>query len=228
METSAGEASTIAAQPPLGDGEKDRGNDINEGMVEIPSNLLHPPALDHTNSFLSPSISPSFNVDDFLLSRAPGSSLSQISMDLQEHKINLGNQLSIVVDRNFKGFVNLGAALKAEGPRIARLDWKVASSNPRSSLDESQNMYTRREGDEEWNQKLDTPKGSGGNLGLDKVRSEVVDVRDQLRRAEEDVRHIMRKREDAELQKVRECKHHPLPVFSDDAETPFPPYRLIC
>ncbi|UZJ54781.1 hypothetical protein CBS101457_004101 [Exobasidium rhododendri] len=201
MESLAGEASTNPAHSSLLESEEGS-LAVNGETAELSSSLLHPPALDHTNAFLSPSVSPSFNVDDFLLSRAPGSSLSQITTDLQEYSINLKNQLNIVVDRDFKGFVNLGAALKAEGPRIARLDWKVAPSGSRSSFEGEHSALTRREGDEEWSQKFDTPRGSGSNLGLDKVRSEVVDVRDQLRKAEEDVRRVMRSKEDAELQKT--------------------------
>ena len=201
METSAVEMS-IAGQDSPSKKTKAVGVNPEEEASDIPSNLLHSSPLDHTNTFLSPSTSPSFNVDDFLISRAPGSTLKQISTDLQEYSINLKNQLNIVVDRDFKGFVNLGTALKAEGPRIARLDWKVTPLNSQPSVEGEQRVLTRREGDEEWNQKFETPRGSGGNLGLDKVRSEVVDVRDQLRKAEEDVRSIMRSKEETELQKV--------------------------
>jgi hypothetical protein len=176
-----------------------QGSHSNGVVVGTSFSTLHPPPLDHTNSFLSPSASPTFNVDDFLLSRAPGSTLKEIAVDLQEYSVELKSQLNVVVDRDFKGFVSLGAALKAEGPRIARLDWKVASH---TQADEEANNLTRVTGDEEWSQKLDTPRGSGGNLGLDKVRSEVVDVRDQLRKAEEDVRQIIKGKEEAEAQKA--------------------------
>jgi hypothetical protein len=134
--------------------------------------------------------------------------LKQITTDLQEYSINLKNQLNIVVDRDFKGFVSLGAALKAEGPRIARLDWKVsATTAPSTSSEVVRGDVTRTEGDEEWYERFDTPRGSGGNLGLDKVRSEVVNVRDELRKAEEDVRQVMKSKEDVEIQRVSDCAH---------------------
>lgn len=167
------------------------------GTLDTSFSSLHPPPLDHTNSFLSPSASPNFDVDDFLLSRAPGSTLKEIAVDLQEYSVELKNQLNVVVDRDFKGFVSLGAALKAEGPRIARLDWKVANHTPN---DEEVSNLTRVPIDDQWSKKVDTPRGSGGNLGLDRVRSEVVDVRDQLRKAEENVRQVVKSKEDAEAQ----------------------------
>jgi hypothetical protein len=170
------------------------------GVASTSFSSLHPPPLDHTNAFLSPSASSNFDVDDFLLSRAPGSTLKEITVDLQEYGLELKSQLNVVVDRDFKGFVSLGAALKAEGPRIARLDWKVATSE--TSIDEGAVALKRDAGDEVWHHKVDTPRGSGGNLGLDRVRSEVVDVRDQLRKAEEDVRQIIRSKEEAEAQKA--------------------------
>lgn len=170
------------------------------GIASTSFSSLHPPPLHHTNAFLSPSASPNFDVDNFLLSRAPGSTLKEIAVDLQEYSLELKSQLNIVVDRDFKGFVSLGAALKAEGPRIARLDWKVATTN--ANVDDEAIALRKISGEEIWQRSIDTPKGTGGNLGLDRVRSEVVDVRDQLRKAEEDVRHVIRSKEEAEAQKA--------------------------
>lgn len=202
MEKSAGEMSVpIPASSEAQDKPAAAADD-----TSFTSKLLHPPPLNQTNPFLSPSASPNFDIDGFLLSRAPGSTLKEIASDLQNYSHELKNQLDVVVDRDFKGFVSLGAALKAEGPRIARLDWKVTPTTSYRLNTENDDFGgaggNRVEGDEEWNKKLDTPRGSGGNLGLDKVRSEVINVRDQLRKAEEDVRQVIRDKEEAETQKA--------------------------
>ena len=94
-------------------------DDINTSL-ELPQ----PRPLDHFDVHLSPQSGQQFDVDAFLVSRAPGTSLAQISSELQTFGAQLKDELNEVVDRDFRGFVNLGVALKAERPRIARLDWK--------------------------------------------------------------------------------------------------------
>lgn len=185
---------------------------VDEGVLHengvdagISNKLLHPPPLDPTNTFLSPTASPSFDVDHFLLSRAPGSTLNEITADLQDYSSQLQNQLQIVVDRDYKGFVRLGSALKAEGPRIARLDWKVTPSFAHRDKFKGTDLVLSNgfsSDDERGQFSKASKRASGSNLGLDNVRLEVVHVRDNLRNAENQVQVVMQRRKDAELQKV--------------------------
>lgn len=121
-------------------------------------------------------------MDAFLLSRVSGSTLSQITAELDAYGKVLRSELEDVVDRDFRGFVALGTGLKSEAPRIARLAWQR-----RGSVAE---MEDREEG------------AQSGVLGLDEVRAEVEAARDDIRGVEDEVRAVMRQREQVENQKV--------------------------
>ena len=69
--------------------------------------LPQPRPLDHSDVHLSPQNGQHFDVDAFLVSRAPGTSLAQISNELQSFGAQLKDELNEVVDRDFRGFVNL-------------------------------------------------------------------------------------------------------------------------
>lgn len=147
-----------------------------DALAPLPS----APPLDHANAFLDPTSD--FSVDAFLLSRVSGSTLSQITAELDAYGKVLRSELEDVVDRDFRGFVALGTGLKSEAPRIARLAWQR-----RGSVAE---MEDREEG------------AQSGVLGLDEVRAEVEAARDDIRGVEDEVRAVMRQREQVENQKV--------------------------
>ncbi|MCO5599821.1 hypothetical protein L7F22_053928 [Adiantum nelumboides] len=170
--------------------------------------LPQPRPLDHSDVHLSPQNGQHFDVDAFLVSRAPGTSLAQISNELQSFGAQLKDELNEVVDRDFRGFVNLGVALKAERPRIARLDWKVASTSTntieeidgRSTGLNSSPSQKRRQRDPLKSIDL-PPRDSGSNLGLESVRGEIVRIRDKLREAEEGIRATLNEKESIEVQR---------------------------
>lgn len=176
---------------------------VNASSLELPQ----PKPLDHSDVHISPQSGHPFDVDAFLVSRAPGTSLAQISNELQSFGSQLRNELDEVVDRDFRGFVNLGVALKAERPRIARLDWKVASTSS-NTIEEtdarSSNLVspTQKYRQRDPFKSIDlSPRDSGSNLGLESVREEIVRIRDRLREAEENIRKTLSDRELIEIQK---------------------------
>lgn len=180
--------------------------------------LPQPRPLDHDDPLLSPRQASHFNVDAFLVSRAPGATLVQISNELQTFGSTLKSELDQVVDRDFRGFVNLGVALKAEGPRIARLDWKVSNDgmgqegdvHGRASALASRSRVASAE--QEWADKLDIPLDASGNLGLERVRTEMESVRDGMRAVEASVRSTLAAREAIEIERTN---LHVLLSFSD-------------
>lgn len=169
--------------------------------------LPQPRPLDHSDVHLSPQNGQHFDVDAFLVSRAPGTSLAQISNELQTFGAQLRDELNEVVDRDFRGFVNLGVALKAERPRIARLDWKVASTstNTIEDIDGRSAILTspsQKRIQRDPFKSIDLPpRDSGSNLGLESVRGEIVRIRDKLREAEEGIRATLSDKESIEVQR---------------------------
>lgn len=134
-----------------------------------------------------------FDVDAFLVSHASsGTSLASLTARLSQHAVQLQTRLEDVVESDFRGFVNLGSALKAEGPRIARLDWKVARA-PAASAEDDESGATRTASVGEG--AIEPHDRVGSNLGLDLVREDVVYARDRLRAAEAEVTEVMKRRE---------------------------------
>ncbi|PWN36411.1 COG2-domain-containing protein [Meira miltonrushii] len=172
-----------------------------------PLELPQPRPLDHSDVHLSPQNGQHFDVDAFLVSRAPGTSLAQISNELQTFGAQLKDELNEVVDRDFRGFVNLGVALKAERPRIARLDWKVASTSNNTIEDIDGRSAALTSPSQKRIQRdpfksIDLPpRDSGSNLGLESVRGEIVRIRDKLREAEEGIRATLNDKESIEVQR---------------------------
>ncbi|PWN87558.1 COG2-domain-containing protein [Acaromyces ingoldii] len=135
----------------------------------------------------------SFDVDAFLVSHASsGTSLASLTARLSQHAVQLQTRLEDVVESDFRGFVNLGSALKAEGPRIARLDWKVARA-PAAPAEDDETGATRKASVGEG--AIEPHDRVGSNLGLDLVREDVVHARDRLRAAEAEVTEVMKRRE---------------------------------
>ncbi|PWN43830.1 COG2-domain-containing protein [Ceraceosorus guamensis] len=127
----------------------------------------HLPPLNERDDHLDPS--QEFSPDIFLLSRAPGQTLSRISSELHSFESQLREQLESVVDRDFRKFVDLGTSLKAEAPRIARLAWHKENAD-------------------------DAVGPVAGTLGLNSVRGRVEEVRDDLRAAERQLEDVVLQR----------------------------------
>ncbi|CEH18451.1 Low density lipoprotein receptor [Ceraceosorus bombacis] len=136
----------------------------------------HLPPLNEAHDHLDPS--QEFSPDIFLLSRAPGQTLSRISSELQSFESQLRAQLESVVDRDFRKFVDLGTSLKAEAPRIARLAWHKENAD-------------------------DDVGPIAGTLGLNSVRGRVEEVRDDLRAAERQLEDVVLQRQMAAESKAQ-------------------------
>lgn len=177
-----------------------------EEIIAKAPDLPQNPPLNHQNPFLSPEITRDFDVDAFLVSRAPGSTLSNINAEILSYSERIKKELEDVVDQDFLEFVNLGASFKAEAPRIARLDWRSQLTN---TVDEKDTFSSREDNqvnnnESHWETRLETPKGTSGNLGLGRVRLEFSRIRDELRDVERAMQDTMAEKEAIQRKQVRE------------------------
>lgn len=188
------------------DGSSAAGPDVASAAAATQADLPHTAPLAHDNALLSPALAPDFDVDAFLVSRTPASTLANINTELVQYGDRLDQELGDVVDRDFRGFVNLGTALKAEGPRIARLDWKVPHSQSRldATVGDGPMQGTHEATSEsriassEFYEVDAPPRDVGSNLGLERIRTVLISVRDDLRSAEEAMRDTMASKEAVE------------------------------
>lgn len=81
--------------------------------------------LSHDLTLLSPIHTPTFSVDDFLVSRTKASDLNFILSDLRSYSEKLKDELYSIINEDYKDFVSLGSSLKSEAHRIARLGWNT-------------------------------------------------------------------------------------------------------
>ena len=131
--------------------------------------------LSHDLPLLSPAHTPSFSVDDFLLSRTKASDLNFILSDLRNYSEKLKDELYSIINEDYKDFVSLGSSLKSEAHRIARLGWS-----------------SRSEGDHAPQPGLMVP-----------VRDTLLASRSMLKSVQDDIEDCIQRREDATSQRAK-------------------------
>ncbi|CDR99033.1 related to conserved oligomeric Golgi complex component 2 [Sporisorium scitamineum] len=135
--------------------------------------------LSHDLTLLSPTYTPNFSVDDFLLSRTKASDLNFILSDLRSYSEKLKDELYSIINEDYKDFVSLGSSLKAEAHRIARLGWNVRST------ENAAQDHVPQPG-------LMAP-----------VRDTLLASRSMLKSVEHDIQDCIKRKEDATAQKVK-------------------------
>lgn len=135
--------------------------------------------LSHDLALLSPTQTPKFSVDDFLLSRTKASDLNFILSDLRSYSEKLKDELYSIINEDYKDFVSLGSSLKSESHRIARLGWNVRPID----ADTQENVPQ---------QGLMAP-----------VRDTLLASRSMLKSVQEDIEDCIRRKEDASSHKTK-------------------------
>ncbi|TKY89860.1 hypothetical protein EX895_001157 [Sporisorium graminicola] len=135
--------------------------------------------LSHDLALLSPTHTPHFSVDDFLVSRTKASDLNFILSDLRSYSEKLKDELYSIINEDYKDFVSLGSSLKAEAHRIARLGWNARST------DHAAQDHIPQQG-------LMAP-----------VRDTLLASRSMLKSVEQDIQDCIKRKEDATAQKAK-------------------------
>ncbi|GAC95822.1 hypothetical protein PHSY_003399 [Pseudozyma hubeiensis SY62] len=135
--------------------------------------------LSHDLALLSPTQTPNFSVDDFLLSRTKASDLNFILSDLRSYSEKLKDELYSIINEDYKDFVSLGSSLKSEAHRIARLGWNARS------IDADSQEHVPSQG-------LMAP-----------VRETLLASRSMLKSVQEDIEDCIRRKEDAGSHKTK-------------------------
>lgn len=135
--------------------------------------------LSHDLALLSPTQTPNFSVDDFLLSRTKASDLNYILSDLRSYSEKLKDELYSIINEDYKDFVSLGSSLKSEAHRIARLGWNARS------IDADSQEHVPSQG-------LMAP-----------VRDTLLASRSMLKSVQEDIEDCIRRKEDASSHKTK-------------------------
>lgn len=77
--------------------------------------------LSHDNPYLS---AETFNVEDFLLSRAY-TSLPDLRTELRDYLATLKEELVKLINDDYEAFISLSTDLRGEGTRLERLKWPL-------------------------------------------------------------------------------------------------------
>lgn len=117
-----------------------------EHSFEVPTHdlPLYPP-LAHDNPFFT---APTFNVEDFLLSRAH-TSLPDSRTELRDYLAVLKEELVQLINDDYEAFISLSTDLRGEGARLDRLKWPLddlksqilVGSTPLSYVSSSQQNF---------------------------------------------------------------------------------------
>ena len=97
--------------------------------------------LSHDNPRLS---APTFNVEDFLLSRSY-TSLPDLRAELRDYLASLKEELVKLINDDYEAFISLSTDLRGEGARLERLKWPLSDLRAQVLVCNS-SVPNRREG----------------------------------------------------------------------------------
>ncbi|KZS98509.1 COG complex component [Sistotremastrum niveocremeum HHB9708] len=103
------------------------GSPVANGVASPTSDHVLPSLspLSHANSFLNPDISPEFDVESFLLSRAAHASLAEIRSEMRDYLADLKTELVQLINDDYGSFISLSTDLRGEGTRLDRLKFPL-------------------------------------------------------------------------------------------------------
>ena len=148
--------------------------------------------LAHDLPLLSPSLHPTFSVDDFLLSRAKAADISYIIADLKRYSVTLKEELVSIINQDYKDFVSLGSGLRSESHRIARLAWSNTSAN--ASVDAPDTSASTS---------TSTSASAPTSAAMATVRDTLLMSRDTLQEVQTQIKSCISKREVVVARKAR-------------------------
>jgi conserved oligomeric Golgi complex subunit 2 len=87
--------------------------------------------LSHENPYLT---APTFNVEEFLISRLQTSTLQDLRTELRDYQSSLKEELVKLINDDYEAFISLSTDLRGEGARLERLKFPLKSIKEQISV----------------------------------------------------------------------------------------------